>query len=424
MKLINIAKTYLIILPLFYYIQNGLESAEVTSHTPVRGCEIYIDVSSSMRWYFTTKEDGPPTSIQRFLQINLEQIINEDKLGPIYLSAFGDTVPKPELVQSNTGVGERFLFNSYNEQKGLFSSKGTNLVEVFGNEQFGDHFISIVVTDNIHSAKDGSNMIQVRDPLIGLAGKGFHIYLIGMKSSFNGIIDPQLTGQTTRVWYRGLRPVYIWIATRSKPVGDFLTGRIMTSLKKNMYREFVSDAHGREQEVAEGSLYDNIHFVSLTNVKKIDITNDFIVNNATSNINDYMITRKGDDVEVLLSHYVKNEVRIGIKKDYYDDLRKYWKVKLKIDSNVRWAHVREDEEEWELIINCNKIPKQATLKLKAIAVADDSKFWWRKWSTDDDSTIANGGKTLGLNKILKDFTDIKLYGNPYDLKTFNLEIAK
>ncbi|MCP4367388.1 MAG: hypothetical protein GY797_04620 [Deltaproteobacteria bacterium] len=425
MKVINSNTTCLIILFLtFTYLQSELESSEITRRGPDRGCEFYIDVSSSMRWYFTSKDDGTPASIQKFFQIKFDQIINEFKLGPVYLSAFGDVVPKPELVQSNEGIGERFLFNFYQEQKRYFSGKGTDLVGVFENDEFGKHFMSIVITDNIHSVKGGNNMMLIKDALNALINKGLHIYLIGMKSKFKGIIDPLLTGQTTRIWYSGLRPVYIWIVSPSMIAGELVTGQIMNSLREYMQVEFENNENGLKKTEVERRVDSNLKYISLTNIKKMEINDDFIINNVSNSIDNYIITNMGDSIEVLLSRLIEDEATIDIKKPIYnDDLMRYWKVQLTIYPSVGWADIIEEEDFWSLRIKCKKIRNNSILSLNILAVKDESKFWWKKWSTEDDSTIENGGKTLGLNMILKNAID-NLYSSPYKLKTFDIEITR
>ncbi|MGR3303707.1 MAG: hypothetical protein ACUZ8I_14575 [Candidatus Scalindua sp.] len=431
MKYLILTRFFIIFILYFTYNTRELESAERTQKTYDLGCEVFIDVSNSMRWYFKTKKDGQPSTIQKFLQIKFAKILNDSKLlNPVYFSEFNDVVPTPELIQNNIDMGEKFLFKSYKEQKEFFSGKGTDLVGVFKNEKFGTHLMSIIITDNIHSFKNGLNSSHMRDALNEFAKKGLHIYLIGIKSYFKGLISPILTGQTTRIWYSGLRPIYIWIVTPSIKLGDSVTKEIMTWLRKHMQSELVNEVNNRNQSEIEKSISNtegggNLNFVSLTDINLMNINEDFLIDNIIKS-SDYIITAEGEFAEVVLSRYLKDEAKISIRKTNFDDyLSSNWKVIMTIEPEVRWANIRENKGVWTISIKCKKIPRRAVLKLNvlAVAVADNSELWWEKWSTEDDSTVENGGKTLGLNYILQDFTN-PFYSKSHKLNSFDLKIIQ
>lgn len=388
---------------IFFVISCQKKASEPTKKPAplIPGSLIFLDTSMSMRGYFRVKP-ATGTTIQRFMLADLFGILAEENFTPAYLSLFGSKVTTPERIQS---LRQWSFFESQKRVDNAYSQIETNLIDVFENEKFGKYNISIVITDGTQSSMEGSKNIAGFDTRIfkvikDIRDKGIHLWLIGIKSEFRGIIYPERPcpdGAKKCFDFSGRRPIYIWIGSPDANIGHNLIEKMVNSiLKIESSKDFVK-------------------VVGLTSIKYPFINIELETHKSSSPIKpikpkeiseksfEYLLAKtKESSVDIPINIFVKK-----IDSHLYDF---DWKINLELDpKNISWAKLIKEDNGWKLkllydlipgssIFGCNS--SKGYLNLIANAIPSiSSKPWWNKWSTDDDSRLENVGKTLYLSKL-------------------------
>jgi len=385
-------------------------SSESAPQPPEQGTVVFLDVSTSIRGYFRTT-DRKASSLQRFLQREFCNSISENNLIPLYFSMFSEKVVSPQQVEGN--ICDMFFFDSDDEIKKLFSDGSTDFLGVFEKEEFGKYKVSMIITDSLHSGTGGydiGDMIRVIKPKIE---EGLCINLIGIKSEFEGFVFPVISEHADPFWHKGLRPIYIWIATRDSKLGNSLTKDIVTRLEKETQEE-------------------NVKCVKLSNVQLPSVTNiEFDINSE-----DYLIIPNGENFDVKLARSLKDRIEIPLSvTNNLDDCGKQWKLNMKLEPEIEWANIVENGEDWTISLAYNQIPSGTLfksgggmIKVKVIATSDIQQFWWREresegWSTENDSNEGDADKTPYLERLGEKLIE-PLYSKEHELKFLVLKITK
>ena len=365
----------------------------------VPGTIIFLDTSMSMRGYFRpTPAAG--TTIQRFILADLLGILAEDNLTPAYLSSFGSAIPAPEVIQS---LRRWSFFESQRNVDDIYSQKETNLIGVFENRDFGRSAASIIITDGLQSGIEGSgNNIEGFDTRLFKVIKdknssGTYLWLIGVRTEFNGYIYPERPnpqGRRAPFGYPGIRPVYIWIASHDPNIGYTLVMKIITRIRS-----------------IAGPL-NAVKVTGLTYVPYPTAKIDIDVDASSSPIHSKGL--KENNFEWLVSKTQEEIINVPISLNIPEDplesnLDIEWRTNLKlVPENIRWAKLVNEEGDWGLNLTYSYIPgggfgcSFSRGELNIVAITNPAiiqRPWWSTWSTDDDSSAENANKTLYLERL-------------------------
>lgn len=364
---------------------------------PTQGTVIFLDTSMSMSGYFRTAS-SVGTTIQRFMLADLLGILAEDNLTPVHLSLFGSEIAESEKI---TSLRKLSFFESQTKLENTYSETETNLIGVFENEQFGRNEVSIIISDGIQSAKEGSEYIAGFDTKIfnvirDKNDTGIYLWLIGVKSGFNGYIypgRPNLKGIRAPLWHAGIRPVYIWIASHDETIGHSLTEKIVTQLRS----------------IAGSS--DAVKVAGLTFVKPPDVKIELDTDSSSSPIK---VKKKGKNTfEWRMARTQESNVTIpvSLKETKRSNLDVEWNINLELEPKNRWAKFVKEDGDWTLNLSYRLIPSGSSFMpgcsfdkgeiiITAVATPEiNPEPWWKQWSTEDDSLKENADKTLYLDKL-------------------------
>lgn len=389
-----------IILSLFCSSCGKRERESPLEQSLEQGTVVFFDTSTSMRGYFGTTNEQTSV-IQRFLQTEFRNSISENNLIPLFLSKFGDKITSPQKVQGN--IGSLFVFESGSQKKEFFSGENTDLFGVFTKEEFGKYSVSVIITDGIHSGLGGFDIGEMIRAIKTKIDENIYLYLIGIKSEFDYLIFPVITPDAEPFWHKGYRPVYIWLATRNAETGDNLTKDMQLRLKK-------------------GSQDVNLEAVCLNSIPSPDV-NDIEIE---SNLPYFGTAPRGKykEIRVFRTEMDKIDIPLKIKKitSNPDDIEKYWKLSMRLETEVEWADISERNGDWYLSLTYSQL-KSSFLKIKVIAVPDTQRFWWGKWSTNNDSNKKDADKTLYLERLGNQIIEPHC-SNERELKSLVLKIVK
>lgn len=412
--IVTIIIIILIFFILFFVIfSSKKEKKEIKVDLPqslTHGTIVFLDTSVSMRGYFRTS-NRQATQIQRFLQQRFRNIISKNSLYPIYLSRFGEEIGNPEQLQNS--IGNMFVFSSSVSLDENFSGSSTDLIGVFRRGEFGSYSVSIIITDGIQADSSGSDIGEMIRAIESKIGTGLHIYLIGIKSEFDGYIYPECPndyGLRTPFYHTGRRPVYIWIAAADETIGSNIVRDIITE-----FRKIAPD--------------NTVKTVSLTDLKLPSINSIGLDADAS----DYRIIPRGQDkFELRLKNSLQEQenldIPIRLESNLNSNEADIWRLRMQLEPQSQWIDIIKDENDWVLSLK-NNVPGSSLfgggnkLKIKAIASPDRQQWWWKQWSTDCDSKPADADKTIHLNKLGEKFIEPR-YGEEYVVKTLNLEVVK
>ncbi len=380
-----------------------------------QGCVIFLDTSVSIRGYFRTA-NYEATTVQKLLQAEIRNIIGERNLGPIYLSCFSSKVGQPQNIQGN--IGRMFVFNSTSDLNAFFSGTSTDIIGVLNREEFKRYSAAILITDGIQADKTGFDIGEMVRAIKGKIDEGLHFYLIGIKSEFSGFIYPEHSnkeGLKIPLQHTGLRPVYIWIAAHDPKIGNTLAGQVVSKLK----------------DIASNN---PVKMVSLTDalLPKVD---DLVLDTSSSEYEHKikLIPRSQGTIEVKLANDLRGDVAIPVRfrKDSDDNEESEWEFRMKSEPENKWAKVIKTDEYWALSLISNRIPQHSfaifgdgnNLKITLLVVPNRQQWWWRQWSTPDDSKPEDANKTLYLQKLGENLIE-PIYNKNYIMRTLNLKIVR
>lgn len=377
------------------------------------GTLLFLDSSMSMRGYFRVSPNKG-TTIQRFMLADLLEILAENCLTPVYLSSFGSNIGKPEEIKS---LKKWSFFESQTElEEKTYSQKETNLIGVFQYEKFDRNTVSIIITDGIQSALEGSQNIAGFDRRIfsiirDKTTAGIHLWLIGVKSKFRGIVYPErpsLEGRRKPFHYSGFRPVYIWIASHDTNIGHNLAGKIVAKLR------------------SISGLSDSVKVACLTSVQPPRVNIKLNTDESSSHIVTKIIN-KDNSFEWLVARTKESEINIPIileesVQSILDDVE--WNINLELEpKNIKWAKLVQKDSDWLLNLTYDFISSKKNLVVIAYAIPRiNPRPWWSQWSTEDDSRPENADKTLYLER-LKSIIEEPL-GKKYEVRRVSLRIKK
>jgi hypothetical protein len=360
------------------------------------GTIIFLDTSESIKGYFRTSAT-PATTIQHFLQTEFRNIISENNLYPIYLSPFGSEISPPQQVQDN--IGNKFVFISPDRLNEVFSAVTTNLIGVINSVEFNKYTASIIITDGIQADRGGFDIGEMLRAVRAKINEGLHLYLIGIKSEFNGFIFPEHPnpqGLKIRFWHNGLRPIYIWIASQDGEISRNLTKKIANKLRSIATSE------------------DAVKVAGLTSVQPPDVSIELDTDSSSSPIKSKQINN--DSFEWLVARTQNEVIKVPVNIEVSEDILQTnsdfkWDINLELEpKKIRWAKVIKNDEGWTLNLTYALIPSsgfmsgcsssKGNLKVVAKAIPKiNPENWWQQWSTEDDSLEQNAGKTLYLGRL-------------------------
>ena len=390
-------------------------SSTTTSSPQEQGCMIFLDSSLSMKGYFKTTNREAST-IQQFLQTEFRNFLSENDLYPIYFSDFGAEISTPHRVPDNVNIGDSFIYKSDTELKSLFKSGNSNITRIFSGKELNKYSASIIITDGVQDTTDGFDIGKMISTIKRKIDEGLHIYLLGLEAEFDGFVFP-VTAQPAPFWHNGKRPIYIWIITHDTEKGNDLKDSMAERVKK------YTECH----EMVRVSLTNRTKITELAEKLKME------TNKITPyyKINPRGEKRKKGFYKVILFNRLKkmknlNDIDILLLNKYNSsNNRGYHKLKMKLESEIHWAKIQEDEDgsNWTISLVYDKIPrKNHNLKITITAIPDTEKRWWRQWSIDTaDNSRNNAGKTLYLKRLGEKIIEPS-YNNEHVLGYLNLEI--
>jgi hypothetical protein len=373
------------------FLLNGCDKAPEKKPLPeveLKDISVYVDTSVSMRGYFRNRpQDG--TLFQRFiwngLSLSLREVLTNEK---IYLTTFGSEIDKPlDLGPSETFL-KKFRFESKEDIKSFFSDKDTKLVELFDNKALTEDRLFVIMTDGLPSAPDGSGP----DPRIKtvirkkVLDQGFHLWLIGLCSEFQGIVyseSPGKTGSKVSFYYHGVRPVYIWVGTKKMQEGNAVVHEFYDRLRQMI-----------DEEADERLAVELIEFPCIELPRaKLNLSKDDIHGEPISKVK---IFPKKNYLEVWTSKKFIGDVDIPLVIEWEGEEINH-NLKLSFNHEAVWQ--MNAKGTWALNLKSDRIPRRMNIIMKA---APQINKWWETWSTDDDSRIKNADKTLYLRRLVED----------------------
>ncbi len=369
------------------------------------GTLLCFDASMSVCGFFRTKEQcrlngNRGTTIQRFIWEGIEKSILEifslksiksDSLNFLF---FGDTLSQQKR---NLSLLNEFSFDKIEDLNRMFYGKQTALLDLFENEKlFSSKILSVILTDGIPSMK---NEIGVEPRITrivnNLINKGNHIWLIGIRSEFDGYIHSQCidrSGERVRFLYKGSRPFFLWIITSDISLGVSITNHFVIKLRNliNDNLEIAADSLVKYIEISSISLPSPIFslkpapqvkfFIESAKPKQISfrIANNFVGDFAVFPIDRSIdFNELCDDIAFNMQIQLHdNDTSSGIKLDSSDSSIPQWQLII--------PKKAENCQPFQLIYSiCKKRPE-----------------WTTEWSTIDDSRQQDANKTLYLDSMV------------------------
>ena len=373
---------------LFTGCSNAPEKEPLPAEVELKDISVYVDTSVSMRGYFRNQpQDG--TLFQRFiwngLSLSLREVLIDEK---IYLTTFGSEIDLPlELSPVQTFL-KKFRFASKKDIKSFFSDKDTKLVELFDNKALTEDRLFVIMTDGLPSAPDGSGP----DPRIKTVIKkkvldqGFHLWLIGICSEFQGFVYPESPGKDgskKSFDYHGVRPVYIWVGTKKMQKGNAVVHEFYNRLRRMI-----------DEEADERLAVELIEFPCIElPIAKLSLSKEDINGEPISKIR---IFPKEDYLEIRTSKNFIGNIDIPLIIEW-EKVEINYKLKLSFNHEAVWQMNAMDA--WALNLKSDRIPKRMNIVMRA---APQINKWWETWSTDDDSRRESADKTLYLRRLVED----------------------
>lgn len=364
----------------------SLEQSQETSRSDELRTRVvtYLDVSQSMAGFFRTTR-LPGSVIQRFLWVSCVSVLRE-KLSTeqVFFATFGDATREPDELGPAESLLERLRFESRKIRDRFFADRDTKLVELFEDIKLRTSRMFIVVTDGIPSNLGQAGV----DPrliatLQDLALNGMHLWLVGVRSEFDGRVYPETPdayGRQKSFLYKGLRPVYIWVGSTNKKQGTEVAAAYLKAL-----RLLLVESDAAKVEVAE---------ITSVELSDVGLTLEADV------VPEVLAIERPEFTELRLASGFEGSIRIPLKIRWLDEellpkaKRLEWAV---LGAGQKEASVESIGDKWHLIID----PRRASafeVELRAYPIINE---WWSAWSTIDDSIPTNANKTLYLNDLIR-----------------------
>jgi hypothetical protein len=420
MKKINFLLAFFYILFISYssYARDVIDSS---SESPEQGCVVFLDTSLSMRGFFSPSNQEASV-IQKFLQTEFRNYLSENDLHPIYLSYFGSKVSTPQPLQDNVNIGDRFIYNSDSKIKEFFSSGSSNITGIFKNEEFSKYSVSVIITDGVQYTTDGFDIGKMIKTIKSKTDEGIHISLLGLKSEFDGFVFPVLTAYPAPFWHKGMKPIYIWLATRDVRTEINLKGDMAKRIKR--FTEDFKIANLSDFKLTNTSMNFEVGAVTVSlSLRKSTMRIESEKSDANPKYCMVIPRPKKDHLELRL----RNDVNIPILNKGSTDINTvYYKIEMNLEPEVNWAKITEYENEgrWSLSLIYDKIPRRNNnLKIKIIATPVPEKWWWQQWSTEADNSREDADKTLYLKRFGEQTIE-PLYNKKLEIGFINLKIIK
>lgn len=348
------------------------------------GTVVFVDRSASMRGYFRTSA-YPATSIQRFFQVELRNVISESNLSPVYLGYFDTGVGTLSEVAD---LGGRFLFNTQQELDQAFSGVATDFLGVLHTEELRKYTASLIVTDGVQSGHGGFDPGEMVRAIRALVQDSVGLYLLGVKSEFSGLLYPETPdryGHRRPFFVTAQRPIFLWVASKDAAVARVLAEGIAAALASLV---------GESREVKVAGL-------AAMRPPKVSIEAE------TGGADVPIVVRKvAQGYAWRLARTQKREISVPLevqlstaRLESFMDVD--WHVCLKVETRqATWACVLQDCDRWLLRLLYAHMPGRAHLDIVARAEPRPVETpWWKAWSTNDDSRPENADKTLYLDRI-------------------------
>ncbi|MBI5222790.1 hypothetical protein HY990_00045 [Candidatus Micrarchaeota archaeon] len=401
-KIIIIVVTALFFILLYFLLTNVISVPKpkppLTNKMPKqKGVIIYVDTSMSMRGYFNASSE-PGTVIQRFMWTpmltslkEVEEFYDES----IYFSTFGNIVNEPEKLQ--TPLLRMFKFNSLNDVNNLFSGTETRFIELLQNELLKDYRCFIIISDGVPSTPESIGQEPMLIPTFrNLINSGIHLWLIGIRSEFNGVVYPETHdeyGNIKLFTYKGRRPIYVWVAAQEKAVGV----KIVSKFLKNF-------------NTLSGEDYSNT--VKLAELTHIDKPKASLRLNVI-NMDGILLKEHQDHIELRFANWFNGEVDIPLEINWDREAIPHVKeVSFRIQPHINRVKIINNNHRWLLRVDSRTVSSDINLFLDTTFLIPK---WWEEWSVNDDSISKNADKTLYLEPVIN-----KLYM----IEEKNLEAGK
>lgn len=349
-----------------------------TSENIQQGTIVFLDTSASMKGYFNSTE--VLTNLQKFVYTEFRNILStHDAFVPLYLCPFGLELEAPPR--------EVRVFNFYSD---AFFQKSTDIINVLRSRMFDNYALSIIITDGIQSDPQiGFDRGEMKRAIQEKLDEGFLIYLIGIKAKFDGTVYSEIDNNI-QFTYRGLRPIYMWLATHNERLGE--------TVVSDMVQRFGSIAN-------EG---DVINMVRLHG-DKFPQVDRFIPEEFAEYHLATKIENKQDWYEIELYNPGRNQRVIEIPITFVaNTFGSPWKISVLMANShdSPWAQIKSTsvENQWKLELDYSRIPRRKTsaIELDVIGSFEPQTKWWQDWSTTDDTRKENVERTLYLEDLVEE----------------------
>lgn len=371
--------------------------------------EVYVDGSKSMAGFIRGKaKEGPDYVIGQTTYAaslkDLKAMLSARRDRPLFHKFGGDSAGQGELLAEPTEAINRESFYDRGETPlGPLIRKFCNR----SDEQLPAAFI--VVTDGVQSTPKDSDFSEVVGAVSNLIKEGMHFEVLAFRSEFNGNAYSELRRESHQKesigWFSGERGFYWYVFSLEPGFGQEVSAALHAGHQiDHKYLDLSAVPFGDSQvhlDLERGATRSTLQIRTKT---------------ADS---DLILLRWPHPVGDRRSGKVKADIRLALNEEFRDfpmqsDFRLQvdsvnWSTREKTDGGISITNSRvvAESPEWrtlEFQLTCTEVGHSGWTGSRVSVFPKGNTFtppqWVNDFSTDDDTSLSDYGKTLFLKSFI------------------------